>query len=133
MKTDASLRSNTDNKRFYIGIEDLAANALIELLQKNSKHSFITYDVIEAYGNRVLKVLSSKGDKAVLILSRDSTEAMFRNYSDYFEEKEYDGKLGIKLNNEKNLDDLIMQFRGYLDIDVLKAFMDEESIEVLGA
>lgn len=94
---------------FYIGIEDLAANAMIEMLKKEY------------------------GEKAVLILSRENTDALFRNYSDFFEEGEQDGKKGIKLKIGKEIDDLIRQFRGYLALDVLLAFMNQRSVQVLGA
>ena len=43
---------------FYIGIEDLAANALIELLQKEENRSFITYKELERYGTQVVSLLS---------------------------------------------------------------------------
>ena len=35
---------------FYIGIEDLAANALIEILTKNSEKRFVSYEELENYG-----------------------------------------------------------------------------------
>lgn len=117
---------------FYIGIEDLAANALIESLKKGNK-SFLTYSEIEMYGSRVIQLLKQNGEKAVLILSRENTNAMFRSYSDFFEEQEKNGKKGIALREEKNIDDLIRKFRGYLALDVLMAFVDERSVEVLGA
>lgn len=116
---------------FYIGIEDLAANALIEVLKKENKR-FLTYNEIENYGAEVVRILKENGEKAVLILSRDNTEALFRNYSDFFEESEQDGKRGISLKSEKKTQDLIQQFRGYLALDVLLAFMNERSIQALG-
>lgn len=117
---------------FYIGIEDLAANALIESLKKGNK-SFLTYGEIENYGSRVIQLLNQNGDKAVLILSRENTNAMLRNYSDYFVEKEVDGICGISLREGKSIDDLIGTFRGYLALDVLMAFVDQRSVEALGA
>lgn len=116
---------------FYIGIEDLAANALIELLKKSTRR-FLTYSEIENYGAEVVQILKENGEKAVLILSRDNTDALFRNYSDFFEEKEEDGKPGIQLKEEKNVEDLIQHFRGYLALDVLLAFMNQRSIQTLG-
>ena len=95
---------------FYIGIEDLAANALIELLQKEEKRDFITYDELEDYGTQVVKLLSEKGEKAVLLLSRDHTSAMFRDYSDFFEESLVDDKLGIRLKEGKDRKALIVAF-----------------------
>lgn len=117
---------------FYIGIEDLAANAMIEILKKGGQR-FLTYDEIEMYGAEVVQILKENGEKAVLILSRENTDALFRNYSEFFEEEEQNGKRGIKLKAEKQADDLIQQFRGYLALDVLLAFMNQRSVKVLGA
>lgn len=116
---------------FYIGIEDLAANALIELLQKKHQN-YITYDELERYGAQVVRLLSEQGEKAVLLLSRDNTNALFRDYSDFFEEEELENGLGIKLKDGKGVNDLIIQFRGYLALDVLMALVNERSVSVLG-
>ncbi len=87
---------------FYIDIEDLAANAFIELLKTNNDKRFITYAEIEKYGNAVIQILKDKGEKAVLILSRNNTNALFRNYSDFFEECANEaGMLGIRLKEDK--------------------------------
>lgn len=117
---------------FYIGIEDLAANALIELLQKEENRSFITYKELERYGTQVVSLLSERGEKAVLLLSRENTNAMFRDYSEFFEEDSYDGNEGIRLRAGKSRKDLIVQFRGYLALDVLMALVDECSVSALG-
>ena len=65
---------------FYIGIEDLAANALIEILTKNSEKRFVSYEELENYGAEVVKFLCEKGEKAILILSRDCTEAIILTF-----------------------------------------------------
>ena len=116
---------------FYIGIEDLAANALIESIRRAEK-TFLTYKEIESYGARVVELLSEKGEKAVLILSRESTNALFKNYSDFFVEKYFDGEKGIELKNDITIENLIIQFRGYLALDVLMAFVNENSVQALG-
>ena len=119
---------------FHIDIEDLAANAFIESLKINSDKRFITYEEIKRYGDAVIQILKDKGEKAVLILSRDNTNMFFKNYSDFFEECANDaGMLGIWLKEDKKVIDLIQQFRGYLAIDVLLAFIDKESVKVLCA
>ncbi len=56
-----------------------------------------------------------------------------RDYSEFFEEMEQNGKRGIKLTDDKEVEDLIQQFRGYLALDVLLAFMNQRSVNVLGA
>lgn len=115
----------------YIGIEDLAANALIEILNKTEK-KFVTYAELECYGAEVVNILNEQGEKAVLILSRESTNDMFRNYSDIFEEQMLDTGLGIALKDGKTADDLIEKFRGYLAWDVLLAFVNKKSLAKLG-
>ena len=113
---------------FHIGIEDLAANAFIELLQENEKCDFVTYDELERYGKQTIKVLAEKGEKAALLLSRNHTDAMFRDCSDFFEEE----KQGIRLKTNRDRKALIDHFRGYLPIDVLLALADEQSVKTLG-
>lgn len=76
--------------------------------------------------------LFQKGEKAVLILSRESTNALFRNYSDFFEEKQTQLGLGIALKENISIDELEESFRGYLSLEVLMAFVDEKSVAKLG-
>lgn len=115
---------------FYIRIEDLAANAMIEVL-KNGNRRFLTYDEIEKYGMEVVGILNEKNEKAVLILSRKYTDNFLREYSDFFEEKTENDLLGISLKEGKDLEDLISYFRGYLSLDVLLAFADNKAIKTL--
>lgn len=117
---------------FYIGIEDLAANALIEILktkEDNLSQYTVTYAELEDYGAEVVHYLGKKGEKAVLILSRESTSLMLHNYSDFFEEKE--AGTAIALREGKTVSDLIVRFRTYLEFDVMMAFMDDRTVQVL--
>lgn len=113
---------------FHIGIEDLAANAFIALLQEDEKCNFVTYDELERYGEQAVKVLAEKGEKATLLLSRNHTDTMFRDCLDFFKEE----KQGIRLKTDKNREALIDRFMGYLPIDILLALMDERSVKELG-
>ena len=115
----------------YIGIEDLAANALIEILSRNDKR-FVAYKDLDEYGAEVVSILREKDVNVVLILSRDRTNDMFRNYSDIFTETKIGASLGIQLKNGVTVDDLINNFRGYLAWDVLLAFVDERSLAKIG-
>ena len=116
---------------YYIGIEDLVANALIEKL-KNDKERFISYHDIEEYGAMVIQFLNNKNEKAVLILSRQRTNSLLRDYSDFFTEVEKDETLGIELNENVSSDALISKFRGYLPLDMLLAFIDSQSLKAIG-
>ncbi len=110
---------------FYIGIKDIAANGLIEMLKINKKNRFLSYKQIEDYGNTVVRSLNQSGESAVLILSREDTSEFFRNYADFFEEStNSEGETGILLKEGKGVTDLINQFRTYLALDVLLKFVD---------
>lgn len=65
-------------------------------------------------------------------MSRESTSALFRNYSDFFQEKNVNGEMGIELKEEITIEKLIVQFRGYLALDVLMAFVNENFVQALG-
>ena len=120
---------------FYIGIEDLAANALIEILDAKqdaeSEQLSVTLAELEKYGAQVVRYLNEKGDDALLILSRESTSMMFRNYSDFFEEIETSEGTAISLREGKTVADLVVKFRTYLSLDVMMAFMATETVSVL--
>lgn len=53
----------------YIGIEDLVANALIELAEHKNQRQVLFKD-LDRYGTKVIKVLNQEGEQAVLILSK---------------------------------------------------------------
>ena len=117
----------------YIGIEDLAANALIEILdkEKNITESFVSYDTLEEYGLQIVKMLTEQGTDVVLIFSREETRKMLRDYSDIFIECNRNGKNGISLRENVTVQQLISRFRGYLSLDVLLAFMSKKSKDIL--
>lgn len=119
---------------FYIGIEDLAANALIEIMDMSADDKVsVSYRKLEDYGAKVVELLrSEKEEKAVLVLSRNNTNAFFHDYSDIFEETELEDGAGIRLKEGVSQKELIYKFRGYLAIDVLWALMDERSVQALG-
>lgn len=119
---------------YYIGIEDLAANALIEILrvkkEKDSHNFRVTLRDLENYGEAVVKYLNKNNyEKAQLVLSRAYTSNMFRNYSDFFEEIDLGSETAIALQNGKTVDDLVNKFRVYSASDLNGAF--EATAEVV--
>lgn len=114
----------------YIGIEDLAANALIELIERYNKRE-VLFRELDDYGALVVKVLNQRGDQAVLILSKERTTEFFRDYSDYFELFSAGKDDGIRLKEKVTSNALWEKFRGYLSINALLAFMDKDAVAVL--
>ena len=108
--------------KFYIEVEDLAANALMAMLAQKSEERFIPYVKMKEYGMQVLHYLREDGDKGVFIFSRNNVYALLNDYSDFFEERIQDGEEGIYLLENKNLDDLIQTFVGRLPFKLFMAF-----------
>ena len=115
----------------YIGIEDLAANAIIELLE-NEKNGEVLFSQLNRYGAVVIRILNEKQNDAILILSRERTNSFFNDYSDYFEPFTNGTDDGIRLKEGVTVDDLWGKFRGCISVEVMKAFMDERSLKELG-
>ena len=102
----------------YIGIEDLVANALIELVENTEK--------------REVMYLNDKAEQAVLILSKERTNEFLHDYSEYFELFTRGIEEGIRLKEDVSVEKLWEQFRGYLSVDVMLAFIDKVSVGALG-
>ena len=116
----------------FIGIEDLAANALIELIEKHDC-KFVGFNQILRYGTVIIRILREKNLEAVLLVSRDYTTDMMHNYSDFFEViVDKSGEDGIALKDGKSIDDLRDNFRALLNLDMLRAFTDNTSLKELG-
>lgn len=117
----------------YIGIEDLVANAIIELVERNIRKE-VYFDELNHYGATVVQLLLAEDKKAILLLSQNSTLEFIRDYSDYFElfKNDTTKKEGIKLKENISIDTLWDVFRGYLSVDLMKAFSSQESLSKLG-
>ena len=116
---------------YHIYLDDLAGNALIERLQGDGKRT-ATFSELERYGAAVIRILESRGLKAVLHLSRAGTEAFFMENSDVFEGYEgLDGSQGVRVKDGIRVNDLIARFRGHISLDVLLALTDREAVSLL--
>ena len=63
----------------FIGIESLAANALIELMDREQTRE-VSFDTLVRYGLEVVRVFGMRtGEEAVLLLSRQDQLDMMEN------------------------------------------------------
>ncbi len=115
----------------FIGIEDLVANALIEIIEKNHENK-VTFEQLGNYGAVIVRWFHDSGEEVVLLVSRDYTNELIRNYSDFFEVHDSNDANGyIKLKSTKTVSDLRNHFRSYLSIDMLMAFTDKNNLRQL--
>ena len=120
----------------FIGIESVAANALIELFEKRNETE-ISFDTLVRYGMQVVRILQEKtNDEIVLLLSRKYQINMVENYSDFFEADFSAGGNGVfrlkGKNKQETLQALKEYFRWTLSIQLLDAFMSDDALHVLG-
>lgn len=117
----------------FIGIEDVVANALIVIIERNENKSIrrVSLPALVEYGTVVVRQMQENGETAILLVSNYYTSEAIRNYSDFFELQTIDGIEYIQLRSEKTVSDLRNRFRAYLSISALLAFTSENSIGVL--
>ena len=117
---------------YYLGIEDLAANALIAAMQVHQESLFFSFETLEEYGALVIHYLKRAGKEALLVLSRDLTDAFFQEYSNFFRKMTKNGKDGVALCDGVEAVMLVRAFQGYLPLELLLAFISPDTTKILG-
>lgn len=117
----------------YIGIEDLVASALIEMMKREENDRRVSLQSLSNYGTVIVKILSRSGQDAILFLTKESTYEFIHDYADYFSIVEDDGVEYIELKSGVTVVELRHQFRKNLTVDLAKALSESESVEALKA
>lgn len=116
---------------YYIGIEDLVANALIEIVEKTSKRD-VSFKQLNEYGAAIIEKLKLCQKEVTLIFTRDKTNAFFHDCSEYFTIKDMQDDVIISLKDGVSTDVLRQQFRVNISLTLLKAFVAKDAVSVLG-
>ncbi len=104
----------------FIGVEILAANALIYLVEANEGRA-ITFKALNDFGIEVAQYLEKEfGEKAVVLFDRNRIGNFVLDYSDLFTLSE--DTLTVKEN--VSIEELRDKFRGPLAFEILKAIID---------
>ncbi len=115
---------------YFIGIEDLAANALIELVEKTGKRT-VRFSQLNDYGNAIMATLRKDDMDVTLIFTKDTTEQFFHNCSDVFSIKELENDIEITLKDGISTDVLRNRFRINIAFYLLKAFVSDSAFKTL--
>lgn len=110
-----------------ICIEDIIANSLIELKQRENIN-YITITKAESYGSAVVNKLRLEGYDARLNLEKYSFDEFKEEYSKYFDTIETGTNIICYIKEGITVEDLENTFRGYLSVDALLAFIDDEIV-----
>lgn len=114
----------------FIGIEDLVANALIEIVEQTNNRT-VSFSQLNNYGEAIIAKLSNENITATLIFSKDATNQFFHDCSDIFSIKETDSDILITLNENISTEYLRNRFRINLTLNMLKAFVSQEVIKTI--
>lgn len=117
----------------YIGIEDLAANALISLLliRTDESQPFVSFCTLKEYGLKVVKKLKELQEEAVFIYSPQSTARLFTDYSQYFELCVNAQEEGIRLRHGVTIEDLWVKFQTVIAVKLLRVMRDQDLLRSL--
>ena len=115
---------------YFIGIEDLAANALIELAEKTGKRT-VLFSQLNNYGNAIMTSLKKDNMDVTLIFTKNTTEKFFHDCSDVFIIKEIKNDVEITLKEGISTDILRNRFRINIAFNLLKAFVSDSAFKAL--
>jgi len=115
---------------YYIGIEDLAANALIEIVEKTGKR-YVNFVQLSNYGNVILTNLKKNNIDAKIIFNREATNRFFYDCADIFTIKENEDNIIISLNDNISTTYLRSRFRINIALQLIKAFVSQEAVNTL--
>lgn len=111
---------------YYIEIEDLVANALIELLERYQRR-VVSFQTLSQYGDIVVEQLVRNNKDVVALYTRDKTVQFFRDYTDFFDVSD----TTIKLKDNVTVEQLKNKFRYNIAFDVFLAFISNDALDVL--
>jgi hypothetical protein len=114
---------------YYIEIEDLVANALIEIIENNAAR-VINFDTLTKYGDCIVKKLRDENKDVYLLLSRDRTNEFIHDYTEYFVIDEQKNTIAVKENI--GVVELKKKFRSNMALDVFLACTSREALSALG-
>lgn len=115
---------------YFIGIEDLVANALIELVEKTGNRT-ISFSQLNKYGEAVIARLKKDSMDVTLIFTRDTTDQFFHDCSDIFSIKEIESDIQITLNENISTNYLRKRFRINLALNLLSAFVAPDTVNAI--
>jgi hypothetical protein len=114
----------------FLKIDDLAANALIELI-KNNRESKVSLSQLEAYGTAIVSLLHDDGKDAAMAISQYTIDQFLNLYADFFTLQEEENDSYVYLKKDKSITDLRRSFRAYVPLEILPVFSNEKSVESL--
>ena len=104
----------------FIGIEILAANVLINLIESSNRRS-VSLEELNKCGIEVVNILEKEfKEKAVVLYDKNRIGSFVIDYSDFFE---YENETLYVKDSVENTEQLRDWFRGTLSFEILSAII----------
>lgn len=118
---------------YFIGVEDLVANALIELVE-NTGNRTVSFSQLNKYGEAIIAKLKKEDLDVTLIFTRETTDQFFHDCSEIFSIHEVGNDIQITLNESISTALLRKRFRINLALNLLSAFVSPDTVNaIIGA
>lgn len=116
---------------FYcIDIQDLAGNALIELIEKTGKRT-VLFSQLNNYGNAIIAKLENENIDTFFAYTKEKVEQFVDTCSDVFLFEEVGNDIKVTLKSGVLTDVLRERFRMPIAFCLLKAFVAESTLKTL--
>lgn len=115
---------------YCIDIQDLAGNALIELVEKAGKRT-VLFSQLNNYGNAIIAKLENENIDAFFAYTKEKIEQFVDTCSDVFLFEEVGNDIKVTLKSGVLTDVLRERFRMPIAFCLLKAFVAESTLKTL--
>ena len=116
----------------FIGVECLAANALIELYENHIRR--LSFKQLADYGLMVVDAYEYEtAEKAIFIFNQEKIQGLILDYSDYFSVEVIDEEKYICLNESVDIRELKERFRWTLSYQLLKVVNRVKISDIIAA
>lgn len=115
---------------YCIDIQDLAGNALIELVEKAGKRT-VLFSQLNNYGNAIIAKLENENIDAFFAYTKEKVEQFVDTCSDVFLFEEVGNDIKVTLKSGVLTDVLRERFRMPIAFCLLKAFVADSTLKTL--
>lgn len=115
---------------YCIDIQDLAGNALIELVEKAGERT-VLFSQLNDYGDAIISKLESENIDVSFVHTKEKVEQFFETCSDVFLFEEVGNDIKVILKSGVLIDTLRERFRVPIAFRLLKAFVADSTLKTL--
>lgn len=115
-----------------IKLEDLVANAIIEL-NKSNGDNFVDMDLVMSYADAINDYFLQKKIVPISQIDCEAYDIFKNDYESYYDmDSNANKNTRIILKDDKSIEDLVFEFRCHIKPEILEAYISPEVLVSLG-